>query len=165
MLGSWLSLRRATKPKAAAPRHQRLLPKSLLFQLPIIRMQNRRTPILDLVSLFLLRATRLPALGFATREIRLAFLGRPWRQLMLPEVRAVLVFMRWWYFGCCLPPNEFLSFFTVAAQYLEKYPHFTPHEVATALRVHAIRGAVTGLDESTMTPNFLLNTGDLQGSS
>jgi hypothetical protein len=50
---------------------------------------------------------------------------------------------------------------SVAAQYLEKFPHWNPHEVATALTVHAIRGAVTGETANNGTPNLLLNMRDL----
>ena len=48
-----------------------------------------------------------------------------------------------------------------AAQYLEKFPHWNPHEVATALTVHAIREAVTGETANNLTPNLLLNMRDL----
>lgn len=50
---------------------------------------------------------------------------------------------------------------SVAAQYLEKFPHWNPHEVSTALTVHAIRGAVAGETVKKGTPNLLLNMRDL----
>jgi serine protease len=58
------------------------------------------------------------------------------------------------------PSLALLLILLVAAQYLEKYPHWSPHDVWSALQAHALRGLVTDLPPSTS--NLLLNTGDLR---
>jgi hypothetical protein len=53
-----------------------------------------------------------------------------------------------------------LDSISVAAQYLEKYPHWSPHDVLNAFQANALRGLVKDLPPSTS--NLLLNTGDLR---
>jgi hypothetical protein len=48
---------------------------------------------------------------------------------------------------------------TVAAQYLEQYPNWTPAQVRLELETNALHGQIKNLPRSTK--NLLLNLGDL----